>query len=196
MLKLILHIVVATGIWFVLAYFGVHWGFRIAAIVAGAVLVHLVWVRWFFNPYVYLGAMPVADDDPLMLEALKQAQASFERFLSIYPAHKQDTIVKFRFETDRGVRENLWGDLLAIDDHWATVYVRTPPHQHDSPMERRQEIARERIIDWQIEMPDGTLRGGYTNRALFKIYERETGTMHPKLRAMYQRFRDADEVGS
>jgi uncharacterized protein YegJ (DUF2314 family) len=194
--KLILHITVALGIWFALAYFGVHWGYRLAAIFAGAVLVHLVWVRYLLNPYVYLGAMPVADDDPLMAAARRKARETFAEFLALYPAHQADAMVKFRFETDHGTRENLWADLVSIDGQTATIYVRTPPRQHGGPFERRQQIPAERIIDWQIEMPDGTIRGGYTNRALFQIYKREAGAMHPKLLAVYRRFQDADDAGA
>ena len=43
-------------------------------------------------------------------------------------------------------------------------------------------------------MPDGSIRGGYTNRALFEIYKREAGTLHPKLVAVYRRYRDLDET--
>ena len=188
MRKLVLHVLVALGIWFALTYFGVHWGFKLPALCAGVVLVHLVWVRFFFNPYVYLAALPVAADDPLMVAARRKARETFAQFRALYPAHKQDALVKFRFQTDRGTHQDLWGKLLEIDDAKAKVYVRT--------LDQSQEIPTERIIDWQIEMPDGTIRGGYTNRALFQIYQREAGALHPKLAALYQRFRDVDDAGA
>jgi len=35
------------------------------------------------------------------------------------------------------------------------------------------------------------LRGGFTNRAVFRITEREEGRLHPTLREELQRYRDA-----
>ena len=45
------------------------------------------------------------------------------------------------------------------------------------------------IVDWQVEFPDGTLRGGYSNLAFFKIYEREEGAMPPKFLEQVARFK-------
>ncbi len=101
-------------------------------------------------------------------------------------------MVRFCFETDTGTVEHLWGDLLEIDDEQATVYLRTPPVDHNVELDRTMTIKRDQINDWQLEFRDGTLRGGYTNRAMFKIYEREEGWIHPKLMVQIRRFKEVD----
>ena len=190
--KTILHIIVALCVWFGLTYFHLHWGIKLGAIVVGAILVHFVWEHFIYNPFFYLGAMPVANDDPVMLEAVENGKSTFTKFLEIYPDHKTDSCVRFRFETDSGAVENLWGDLLEITEDQATVYLRTAPVDHNGELDRKMTIDRDQINDWQVEFRDGTLRGGYTNRAMFKIYEREEGMIHPKLLVHFHRFKDID----
>jgi uncharacterized protein YegJ (DUF2314 family) len=190
--KTILQIIVALALWFGLFYFNLHWGIKVGAIIVGAILVHIVWEQFIYNPFLYLGAMPVANDDPLMLEAVANGKSTFLKFLEIYPDHKTDSMVRFRFETDTGAVENLWGDLLEINDEQTTVYLRTPPIDHNGELDRTMTIDRDQINDWQVEFRDGTLRGGYTNRAMFKIYEREDGSIHRKLMVHFCRFKDID----
>jgi hypothetical protein len=193
--KLVAHIVVACAVWFGLGALDAPTVWRLAGIVAGAVGVHLFWERVLFQPHLYLGAMPVRDDDPLMLEAREQAKATLPRFFELFPDHRQDAMVKFGFTNASGTVENLWGDLVEVSDEEATVFVRTPPVECPPDFERRRTIRRDGIVDWQIEMPDGTLRGGYTNRVMFKIFEREQGYMHPKLLPQLARFKDLEDSG-
>ena len=190
MLKLLSHIVVAGLIWWGVGAVGVAPVWRLGAIMLGAVTVHLVWERLLIDPYLYLGAMPVASDDPLMIQAMQEGRATLDQFLALYPHHKQDSVVKFGFQTSSGKIEYLWGDLLDVVGQQARVYVRTAPVDHQGALDRTQTISLADVVDWQVELTDGTLRGGFTNRALFKIYERQEGHMHPKLLPQLQRFRD------
>jgi len=191
MAKLILQIAVAVGIWFALGAFDLHWGIRIVGIILGAIGVHVFWERVIFSPYDYLGVMWVADDDPVMEEAKRRAGETFDEFRKLYPGHHEDSMVKFRFETDKEATEFLWGDLLELTDADAKVFVRTPPVKHEGEFDRTMEVSVADIVDWQVELPDGNLRGGFTNRAMFKIFEREQGYMHPKFKKHVQRFLDA-----
>jgi hypothetical protein len=101
-------------------------------------------------------------------------------------------MVKYRFQTSSGEVENLWADLLEIDGERLKVYVRTLPMRHDKPLDRHQQIGLADVVDWQVTYPDGTTRGGYTNRALFTIFEREEGQLHPKLRPLLAQYRGID----
>ncbi|MGD8237688.1 MAG: DUF2314 domain-containing protein [Armatimonadota bacterium] len=194
--KLIAQIFAAVGAWVVLALCHVPPLWRIPVLLAGVVAVHIFWERVVFNPHLYLGAMPVDDDDPIMLKAREQAAASFAQFRKLYPEHKEDSMVKFSFQTDSGTTEHLWADLLELSETSANVYVRTPPIEHKGPTARTQTIPVDDIVDWQIEFHDGTIRGGFTNRALFNIFEREEGHLHPKLRGELERFKELEDEGN
>lgn len=188
--KLVAHLALAAALWFGLGAVDLHVGLRILAVVLGAIGIHLVWERVFYDPFVHLGVMPIHQDDPLMKEAVSRARSEFPRFLGIYPEHKEDTIVRFPFTTVEGTVEHLWGDLVEVSGDRARVFTRTIPTTNEEDFEPGREIALADITDWQVEMRDGTLRGGYTNRAAFKIFERTEGMMPALFKEHLARFRD------
>jgi hypothetical protein len=191
--KTLLHLLVATVLWFILGAVDVGVPWRIGAIVLGAVAVHLFWEHFVFKPFLYLGAMPFLNDDPLMEAARAKAKETLPLFLeTLFPEHREDSTIAFRFTTSSGQIENLWGDLLEVNGNSLKIYLRTPPVNHDQPLDRNHEVSLDDVVDWQVEYRDGTLRGGYTNRALFKIFERQEGYMHPQFLPQIARFRDVE----
>jgi uncharacterized protein YegJ (DUF2314 family) len=190
MLKLILHIAVAAAVWFGLGHLDLSWIVRIVAVVAGAFGVHFLWERLANPPFLYLGARPFTPDDPLMVEALRKARESIELMRTLYPLHRQDTVVRFPLRVKSGEIEHVWGDLLEFGDDKARVFLRTPPTEEADLPSRTLEVPASEISDWQIEMRDGSLRGGFTNQAMFRIFEREEGAPHPAAKDQLPRFRD------
>lgn len=190
MQKLLTHLIVAAGLWFGLKSIGVAAGWRWIAIVGGAVLVRLIWERLFQYPFLYLGARPIDQNDPLMANARKQAAANFDKFRSLYPEHQQDTCVRFALRVKSGKMEYVWGDLLELGETTAKVFLRTAPIEEADINDRTTTIPISDIDDWQIEFRDGTLRGGFTNRALFKIFQREEGHMPRQFLEQLQRFKE------
>lgn len=189
MLKLITHAFVAGLVFGITGKLELSIYIRIALVIAGLFAVHFVWERFFFNPFLYLGARPIDPEDPLMKEAREEGKRTFPEFAKIYPSHISNSIVKFGFLTDSGKKEFLWGDLLELNENSAKVFIRTPPVNHKGEIVREIIISTEDIIDWQVEFQDGTLRGGFTNLAMFKIFEREEGYMHPKFLEQVKRFK-------
>jgi uncharacterized protein YegJ (DUF2314 family) len=159
-------------------------------IVGGAIAVHLIWTRIFHDPFLYLGARGVDSNDPIMRAAREKALATLPAFFRLFPKHPNDCMVKFKFETDQKQTEFLWGDLREVAEDKARVFLRTPPVNHKGELPRDIVIPISDIVDWQLERQDGTLRGGFSNLALFKIYEREEGRMHPKFAEQVARFKD------
>jgi uncharacterized protein YegJ (DUF2314 family) len=190
--KLIAQVVVGAWVWCILGWCGAAWVLQTIAVGIGVVLVHQVWERFIFQPFDYLGVLPVADDDPVMLEALAAARATLPAFLRAYPHHQCESSVEFRVTTSSGRREQVWADLLEITGDTAKVFVRTPPVEDSPDFQPFMTVPVADILDWQIEFPDGTLYGGYTNRALFTIFERTEGYMHPKFLVHMRRFRELE----
>jgi len=190
MLKLVTHLVVGCGLWYGLQVMGLGLGWRIGAILAGATAVHLVWERFFVDPGLYLGAMPIAADDPLMVAAMAKGRETLPEFLKIYPDHASDSMVKFKFITSSGEVEWLWGDLLGLEEDRARVYIRTPPTKHEGTLDRTMMVALSDVVDWQVECRDGTLRGGFTNQAMFKVFQRQEGYLPGQFVQQLQRFKE------
>lgn len=140
----------------------------------------------------HLGAAAIAIDDPLMVDALEQAQRTWGTFLRLYPDHRDTTIVKFRLRTKSGDIENVWGDLLELRGDQATVLLRTPPVGESAPRDPRMTIPTSDLVDWQVMFPDSTLRGGFTQQATFRIIERDHGSLPPKFVEQLARYRDVE----
>ena len=45
------------------------------------------------------------------------------------------------------------------------------------------------IVDWQVMVADGSLRGGFTQQATFRIIERESGTLPREYADQLNRYR-------
>jgi len=189
--KLIAHLIVAAVLWFGLHHFGVSALWRVAAVMGGAFAVHIFWERFLHRPFIHFGARGIDPDDPLMKEARRLARENITRLRALFPEHQHDTVVRFPLRVKSGKTEYVWGDLLELNDATANIFLRTPPIEEADIPGRRLTIPTSDIDDWQIEFQDGTLRGGFTNRAVFRITEREEGRLHPTLREELQRYRDA-----
>jgi uncharacterized protein YegJ (DUF2314 family) len=189
MLKLFLHFAVAAALWFGFAYFDHGWPIRTLAVVLGAFGVHFVWERFAKDSFLF-GARPLSADDPLMIEAVQKARNTFDLMRTLYPDHRKDTVVRFSLRTKSGKIEHVWGDLLELEHDTARVFLRTPPIEEADIPERTIKVPIVDISDWQIEMRDGSLRGGFTNQAMFRIFEREEGAPHPAAREQLARFKE------
>jgi uncharacterized protein YegJ (DUF2314 family) len=165
------------------------WSFPVL-IVASTICVHWAWTAAAARHLRHVGPFAMSPDDPIMIRARQEAKKSMDRLFELYPRHAEDTMVRFLLPIPGGDTECLWGDLLQVDGDNATVFLRTPPKQAVIITSRRMMIPVKAIDDWQIELRDGSLLGGFTNQAILKIYERENGSLHPAHREQEQRFRD------
>lgn len=168
---------------------GWPWWATAGAMLAGAVVVHLLLERARRRVSGHLGAAAIAHDDPLMLAAFDEAKRTWTTFLALYREHPQASIVKFRLHTTAGEIENVWGDLLALEDARATVFLRTPPVGKTDVRDPQITVPLADIVDWQVMLPDGTLRGGFTQQATFRIIERDRGRLPRKYAEQLARYR-------
>ena len=165
-----------------------RWWAILAGLVAAAFVLEMALSRSRRVPG-HLGAVPIAHDDPLMLAAVDQAKRTWTTFLRLYAEHPETTIVKFRLRTKSGDIENVWGDLLELGDERAAVSLRTPPIGEPDTHDPQMTIPVADIVDWQIMLPDGTLRGGFTQQATFRIIERDRGRLPRKFAEQLARYR-------
>jgi uncharacterized protein YegJ (DUF2314 family) len=190
MTKLILHAVMVAVLISLGRQFGWAWWVTTPAVIAGLVCVHVVYEA-LFSGSRHLGAAPVSNDDPLMLAAMADAKRTWPRFVELFATHPKDSIVKFRLTTKAGDVENVWGDLLELGADTAKVYLRTLPIAETDLPSRQLTIPVADIVDWQVMFPDGSLRGGFTQQATFKIMERENGSLPRKFVEQLARYRAA-----
>ena len=188
MTKLILHAFTVAVVISLSRQLGWAWWVTTLAVIAGLVGVHLVYEA-LFSGSRHLGAAAVSNDDPLMVAAMADAKRTWPRFVELFAAHPKDSIVKFRLTTKAGDVENVWGDLLELGPESAKVYLRTLPVAETDLPSRQLTIPVADIVDWQVMSADGSLRGGFTQQATFKIMQRENGSLPRKFVAELARYR-------
>src|SRR5438128_1376752 len=128
----------------------------ILGIAAVLIILTLVWLA-SKRPYVYLGVVPVNDDDPIMLQAVARGKATIPLLRQLFVERRGDATVKFGVSTDSGALEFVWAKLLDIEGDRFSVFVQTVPLTHSGRFDRERTISTNEIGDWQVEMVDGKI---------------------------------------
>ena len=188
MIKLALHLVTAGLLIAIGQRAHWPWWLTLAAVLLGGMAIHLAWVR-LLGRTTHLGAAAISVDDPLMLSAFAEAKRTWPDFLVLHAQHPRDSLLKYRIRTKSGEVENVWGELLELGSETATVYLRTPPIGDVDLPDRRMVITLAEVVDWQVMVDDGSLRGGFTQQAAIRIIERQSGSLDPRLAEQLRRYR-------
>ena len=135
---------------------------------------------------------PIAPDDPLMSLATKKAREALPALRELFQERPRDTMVKLAFVTDAGETEHLWGELLVLDGDSFKALVKTPPVTHQGKFQNVQERPLRDLEDWQVELRDGRIRGGFGFQVLFHRTKEKLGQLPSEMAAHERRFIDHD----
>jgi hypothetical protein len=152
-------------------------------LVAGAVIVLLVWWRFFRIARPAFPPLQIPDDDPLMADARRQAQATLDRFRGLYGSANHKARLKVPFVTTAGVCEYLWAEVRELGAEDAEVLYLTPPVTHTGRLDRIHRHPLSEIVDWQVELPDG-----FTMRVMFTRGREQWGGLPAELEAEERRY--------
>jgi hypothetical protein len=145
--------------------------------VMGAALVALLLLRrWLASHPLGIPPMAVADDDPLLVEALARARETLPAFLALLPEHPGRAFVRLGDGT-----EHPWAQVERLDGDHLVVRV-------EDGAARPVDLSA--VEDWQVELPDGTIRGGFTLHAMFAIHRRDVGKVPRHLADQEARYLD------
>jgi hypothetical protein len=156
--------------------------------VAAAVLA--IWWLWrvLRSPRPTFPPLKIADDDPEMTEARLKAQATLGDLRSLHASSNRGVRVKVPFVTSNGVRELLWAEVQRLGESDVEVLYLTPPVTHTGRLDRNQTHPIADVVDWQVELPDQSYRGGFTMRVMFGKARAQWGTLPPQLEAEERRY--------
>lgn len=130
------------------------------------------------------------DDDPDMLRAALRAKEALPTLRELARERPGHAAVKFAFTTDANTTEHLWADLLELGESTMRVRVRTKPATHEGDFALEQERPIADVEDWQVEMADGTIRGGFGFGPIFAKAKKDLGALPPGLAEHEHRFVD------
>jgi uncharacterized protein YegJ (DUF2314 family) len=135
--------------------------------------------------------LPLAADDPLLAAATRRARQTLPELRRLRLSQAGAAAVKFAFTTDGGETENVWAEVLALhaDDVVARIVSRPVTQRAKPPARLRVAIGE--IADWQVTLPDGTVRGGFSSLAMLEACRRDGRPIPRALRNV--RFLDGEE---
>jgi len=148
--------------------------------------------RLFLRPRPELPPLIIRPDDPLMKEAVARAKESLSLFRELAAGPHRGRRVKLPVITNTGVKEYLWADLLSFSSSGVKIRYLTPPVSEKGRFQRVATCslaALADLVDWQIELPTGQYRGGFTLRVLFLRAREQWGSLPPELAAQEKKHR-------
>lgn len=81
--------------------------------------------------------------------------------------------MKLAFDTDGGEREHVWAEVLDVSGDVITARIVTPPVTHRGSLPERIDLPLADLEDWQVFLPDGRIRGGFSTQAMAAACERD-----------------------
>jgi hypothetical protein len=143
----------------------------------------------YYQSRLAAGGSFVAPDDQTWADAVRRARATIPQMLSLHAAGRE-LWVKFPFTPADGAREHVWGRVIRLSGETLHVTLETPLRGHRGPAPGELTVPFSDLEDWQVELPDRTVRGGYTTRAEIALARREGRRLPPHIADMQPRFRD------
>lgn len=140
--------------------------------------------------------LAIDPDEPLLLRASDQARARIPRLFELWP-DAAEAHVRFPFESqpadeEEGIEplvEHLWGKVLTLAPRSVSVRVLTPP-VYGTLEQETLELPLANVSDWEVELRDGSLEGGFTTRAMVAWAEREGQDVPVEITRRLPRYRD------
>lgn len=153
----------------------------IIIILLGILALALLW--WFFIkvPRPEMTPLTIDENDPLMIEAIKNAKESIQEFIALFKVYPDSSQVKIPFQTSSGQTEFIWAQAKAINNSIVSLFLLTPPITHTGNVDRNQTCDLDNIIDWIVFQENGKAKGGYTMKVMFKVAREKWGQLPDKL---------------
>lgn len=136
-------------------------------------------------------ATPIAHDDPWLLQAAQAAHEHIVDMLSL-SASGQQVAIKFPYRNGADEIEHVWGALQRVVENSFEVVIMTPLFVGPTP-DAPVRVEAAQIEDWQVFMPDGSIRGGFTTQAQLAVCRREGFSIPKALLQQEPRFADRIE---
>lgn len=145
------------------------------------------WVRWRAS-HTAIRPLEIADDDPLMAEAIAEARRTVDRLRELAPRYPLAAHVKIRFASASGNTEYLWAELRALREQDMEVFLVNLPVTHSEKVERLRTVPLDDLADWQVEKEDGRFEGGGTMRVLFTRAREQWGALPSEMSELERRY--------
>jgi hypothetical protein len=101
--------------------------------------------------------------------AVARARETLPLLRELFPAHREETLVKVAVPTASGTREHVWAQLKELGRDTLTASVVTPLLDPPAGAGESVVLPLEELEDWHVLLPDGRIRGSFTTLAQIRL---------------------------
>ena len=134
---------------------------------------------------------PIDPNSSAWQHATSRAQSTMHLLEQLWSERPQGIWVKFPLLNKQGDREHVWGELESIGAESLTAKLATPLLRGGPTAGTTCTVARADLEDWQAELQDGRIRGGFTTQAELALAKQSGRPIPAHIKAMEGRFVDA-----
>lgn len=132
----------------------------------------------------------VDTSQPAWIEAVARARAAVPVLRELVAAREAPVDVKYALQNSAGDTEHVWGELLELADDEFCANLRTPLLRGRLVSSPPFRLPLSALEDWQAELPDGTIRGGFTTQLEIALARRDGRHIPDHIANMEKRFVD------
>ncbi len=133
------------------------------------------WARWSGQRHVVL---PFQEPDPLWIAAVRTARNTLPLMRELHSSYGSELHVKYPLLTASGQIEHVWGKIVDLGGETLKVTLEIPT-LNALPSQPPFVINVGDLEDWQLVLPDGNIRGGFTTQAQIAMAKREGRGLPP-----------------
>jgi uncharacterized protein YegJ (DUF2314 family) len=141
----------------------------------------------YFARQAAAAAVPIDPANPLWIRALERARATVSQMRGLFDAG-HEVWVKFPLQVGPE-REHFWGRIRSAEGLTLCVAVETRPVRGGNAPEQ-VNVSIEDLEDWQVQLADGSIRGGFTTRAQAEMACQQGRPVPPHIAEMLKRMID------
>lgn len=123
-------------------------------------------------------------------QALIKARKSIPTLMVLHRSTDEPVLVKYAIPSTNGELEHVWGELEQIDATRFRATLETPLIGGDPVSEPPFELPIAAMEDWVVNLPDGSIRGGFTTQVEIQTAKLRGLPLPDHIAAMDGRFCD------
>ena len=112
-------------------------------------------------------------DSPELRASVEEARTTLPYFIEQVSHHVDEAYIKFPLLTDSGCTEHIWAYVHHYENATFNVSLANDPYDQEGEYETRRDVPESEIEDWQIMLPDGSLKGAYSLIGAFRYLENQ-----------------------
>ena len=132
----------------------------------------------------------VGANHPLLLEARRRAKATLDNLRELHAGNAGQAQIRWAPAPGHSIAGWVWSDLLELGVETCVVAAPALPGVDAAQATPRQSVNLQDMIDWQVRLPQGAVRGGFTTQAELRLAKQLGASLPEAMRHAGERFLD------